>query len=121
MKEYSASFDNRNFIIQVGQNAKENWELIDEADTFDLWFHVDDKPSGHVVIREILNNKNKFDIKNDFFGYPYELILMGAEHCKSQSKQKNTKTSIVYTTIDNVKRGKDIGSVIIKSSKRIIL
>jgi len=121
MKEYPVTIDNRNFVIQVGQNAKENWQLIDEADEFDLWFHLDDKPSGHVIIKEILNAKNKFDIKNDFFGYPYKLVVMGSEHCKSQSKHKTSKVTVVYTTIGNVKKGKDVGSVIIKNSKRIIL
>ena len=95
MKEYPVSVDDRNFVIQVGQNAKENWELIDEADDFDLWFHLDDKPSGHVIIKENLNKKIKIDVRNDYFGYPRELITIGAEYCKSQSKHKMTKESIV--------------------------
>jgi predicted ribosome quality control (RQC) complex YloA/Tae2 family protein len=123
MKQYHTTIQDRNFIINVGQNAKENWEIIDDADDFDLWFHVDDKPSGHVVIKEVLNNKQKSYIKNELFGYPAQLITIGAEYCKQQSKNKtiheNQKVSIIYTTIDNIKKGKDIGSVIIKNIKYI--
>jgi predicted ribosome quality control (RQC) complex YloA/Tae2 family protein len=121
MKEYPLSFDNRNFIIQVGQNAKENWELIDGADDFDLWFHLDSGPSAHVIIKEILNKKNHFVINNDFFGYPRELITMGSTYCKSNSRCPTSKVSIIYTTIENISKGKDIGSVIVKTSKCIIL
>jgi predicted ribosome quality control (RQC) complex YloA/Tae2 family protein len=127
MKEHSVSYQDRNFTIRIGQNARENWDLIDNSDSFDLWFHVEDKPSGHVIIREQLNNKNKSNTntntntKNDFFGYPHEVILLAAEYCKSQSKEKGIKTPIVYTTIDNIKKGKDVGSVIVKNSKRIVL
>lgn len=120
MKEFQVSLNYRNFIIQVGQNAKENWQLIDEADIFDLWIHIDDKPSGHVIIRE-KNNKLKYSVQKDCFDYPYELIKMGAEYCKSQSKDKTSKANIVYTTIENVKKGKVIGSVIIKNAKYITL
>ena len=121
MKEYPVLIANRNFIIRVGQNAKENWYLIDRADDFDLWFHLDDLPSGHVVIKEILNKKVISTSKDDFFDYPYELINIASQYCKAQSKYKNSKVTIIYTTINNVKKGKDIGSVFIKKSKYIIL
>ena len=121
MREYPVKIADRSFIIQVGQNARENWELIDYADSFDLWFHLDNVPSGHVVIKEIITNKIPLVIKDDYFGYPLELIHMASLHCKTQSKYKNSKTSIVYTTISNVKKGKDIGSVFIKNSKYVIL
>ncbi len=133
MKEYPVKITDRSFIIQVGENARENWELIDYADKFDLWFHLDNVPSGHVVIKEILTKKIhvvikndikddiKNDIKNDFFGYPHELIHMACLYCKAQSKYKNNKTTVIYTTIANVKKEKNIGSVSIKNSKYVIL
>jgi len=133
MKEYPVKITDRSFIIQVGENARENWELIDYADKFDLWFYLDNVPSGHVVIKEILTKKIhvvikndikddiKNDIKNDFFGYPHELIHMACLYCKAQSKYKNNKTTVIYTTIANVKKEKNIGSVSIKNSKYVIL
>jgi predicted ribosome quality control (RQC) complex YloA/Tae2 family protein len=126
MKEYPIKIGNREFIVQVGQNKKENWELIDYADGFDLWFHLNDKPSGHVVIKEILNIKITHNEKityneKEHYGYPFELILIASQYCKSQSKYKNTKVSVVYTTINNIRKGKDIGSVFIKNSQYVIL
>ena len=121
MKEYSVKISDRNFIIRVGQNSKENWNLIDCADYFDLWFHLDDNPSGHVVIKEILNKNLVLTRTNEFFDYPYELILIGSQYCKTQSKYKKSKVTVVYTTISNVKKGKDIGSVFINKAKYITI
>jgi predicted ribosome quality control (RQC) complex YloA/Tae2 family protein len=121
MKEYFFTYEDRDFIINVGQNAKENWQLIDDSEDWDLWFHVEDKPSGHVVVKEKLKKNNKIDIKNNFFGYPYELIVLASQYCKSQSKEKYSKVSIIYTTINNIKKGNEIGSVITKNTKSIVL
>jgi hypothetical protein len=125
MKIHNVSVDNRNFIIQIGNNAKENWILIDNADSFDLWFHLDDKPSGHVIVKEILNKNNlensSNDYKNKYYGFPYELVIMAGEYCKMQSKFKNTKNKIIYTLVQNIKKGRDIGSVIVENSKNIFL
>ena len=115
MKTITYNCDDRIFQIFVGTNAKENWALIDSSDKFDLWFHVDGFPSGHVIVKEILS-KNK--IAKDF---PYELIIEGAIKCKNQSKLKNEKCKIVYTTIENVIKGKEIGSVFTKNEKYVIV
>ena len=121
MREYPVKIADRSFIIQVGQNARENWELIDYSDALDLWFHLENVPSGHVVIKEILTKGLDLVTNDDYFGYPLELIHMASQHCKTQSKYKNSKTTVVYTTIANVKKGKEIGSVFIKNSKYVIL
>jgi hypothetical protein len=31
-------------LYKIGTNAQENWDLIDESDENDLWFHVDGLP-----------------------------------------------------------------------------
>jgi predicted ribosome quality control (RQC) complex YloA/Tae2 family protein len=36
-------------LYKIGTNAQENWDLIDESSEGDLWFHVNDLPSCHVV------------------------------------------------------------------------
>ena len=120
MKEHPIKIADREFIIQIGQNARENWQLIDYADDFDLWFHLDNQPSGHVVIMEILNKKIAHN-DDKYFGYPIELILIASQYCKSQSKYKNTKSTIVYTLITNIKKGKIIGSVFVKNPQYVIL
>ena len=91
-------------------------KLIDESDPFDLWLHVENYPSGHVVIREKLLGKNELEVPD----YPNQIIAIGADYCKSQSKYAHyPKLKIVYTQIANLKKGKDVGSVFISKEKFI--
>ena len=93
-------------LIRVGQNAKENWLLIDDADQNDLWFHVEDQPSPHVII-EI---PAKCTITNATLKYAGSL-------CKQHSKYVNlNKVSIIYTEVKNLVKGKAAGSVTLKNS-----
>ena len=113
MKQYNYDCyeDNYIYIINVGRNAKENWELIDMSKHNDIWFHVADSPSSHVVL-------SVGDIKK-----PHrKVIKYCAFLCKSHSKVKNmNKVSIVYTTINNIVKSKNVGSVITKNTKIIKL
>jgi len=121
MKTNSFNIENREFIIQIGTNAMENWNLIDKSNHNDLWFHVEGYPSGHVVVKEITSNKNVEYKKDKLFGYPYSLIMQCARLCKNQSKLKNSRCKIVYTTINNITKGKEIGSVFTKNEKYITI
>ncbi len=121
MKKFTEKIGSQTFDIFVGTNAKENWELIDNSDSFDLWFHVEDLPSGHVVVRERFDKQDKQDII-DKPTYPNQIISLAANYCKNQSKYKNqTKLKIVYTEISNIKKGRDIGSVFITKEKFIYI
>ena len=102
--------DNIDYDIIVGRNSKENWNLIDFADGKDLWFHVDDKPSCHVFIKIIPNTDR----------IPRDVIIRAAQLCKEYSKYKNDKkVKIIYTTINNIMKAKDIGSVHILNHKKL--
>ena len=39
------------FTIIIGKNAKNNWEILDNADDEDIWLHLDDLPSPYVIIK----------------------------------------------------------------------
>ena len=98
------------FEIIVGRNSKENWDLIDKSEKEDLWFHIDSKPSCHVFISK--------PFKCEIF--PKDVIIRAGNLCKIYSKSKNdSKVKIIYTTIDNIKKGKDIGSVYILNLKKL--
>ncbi len=117
MKLQTHKIGDQVFDIFIGTNQKENWEIIDNSDSFDLWFHVDDLPSGHVIIREQLNK-----LSNTLPIYPNQIISIAANLCKSQSKYKDrTKLKIVYTQVGNLKKGKEIGSVIVSKEKFIYI
>jgi predicted ribosome quality control (RQC) complex YloA/Tae2 family protein len=97
-------------FFKVGQNAKENWDLIRECFNENskeignskefLWFHLDEFPSAHVVI---LNEEPSQEEIN----YACELVVHHSKNSKFSKK-------IIYTKIKNLKLGSDVGSVIFK-------
>ena len=98
------------FKIIVGRNSKENWDLIDVSEKQDVWFHVEDKPSCHVFIVK------PFECDS----IPRDVIIKAAQLCKQYSKYKNDKkVKIIYTDINNIKKGKDCGSVSIINLKKL--
>lgn len=97
-------------IYKLGRNAKENFQLIDEA--YDIndnywWFHISDHPSGHCIIFSK-------DITVD-------MISTAANIVKQYSKLKDQKKiKIVYTQVKNVEKTKTIGQVLLKGSTNFI-
>ena len=93
-------------IIKIGQSAKENWDLIDNSIQNYIWLHLNSFPSCHIVIEDE-NPSN-------------ELLLEGARLCKENTKYRNLKNlKICYTTISNLIKGQEIGSVSYKSNRKV--
>ena len=93
-------------IIKIEQSAKEKWDLIDNSNQKYIWLHLDSFPSCHVVIEDE-NPSN-------------ELLLEGARLCKEYTKYRNLKNlKICYTTISNLIKGQEIGSVTYKSNRKV--
>lgn len=98
-------------IIHVGENAKENYRLIDISNKNDLWFHLKDVPSPHVVIH--CHKYKLLDI---------ETIRYVGELCKENSKYSdNDSIEVIYTEIKNIKKTENIGTVITKNERYIII
>jgi predicted ribosome quality control (RQC) complex YloA/Tae2 family protein len=115
MKIYTHTIGSINYTIKIGQNAKENWELIDNSEPFDLWFHLDNYPSSHVIISQNLNSDPEIF-------YPNQIIALAADYCKTHSKKKSTtKVKIVYTQVQNITKGKEVGSVFVSDEKYIFV
>jgi len=104
--------DNMNdFIITIGKNAIDNMNILDKADKNDLWFHVENSSSSHVIIHSC-NNIN----------IPKNLIYRAAILCKKHSKLSKMKNiSVIYTEVMNVTKMEKIGSVTTIKTKRIIV
>ena len=99
------TIDFENSKIIIGQNAKENWDLLDNNENF-LWFHLKSFPSCHVIIL----NENPDETT----------IQKAAELCKENTKYKSLKNiKINYTPIKNIKKSKEVGSVEFKSNKKV--
>ena len=81
------------YKIKVGRNNSENDKLTFTAKPEDLWLHVKDYHSSHVVIE----NKGK--------KVPDEVLLVAGEICAYYSKcRDNGKVEIVYTEKKHVRK-----------------
>jgi predicted ribosome quality control (RQC) complex YloA/Tae2 family protein len=96
----------------IGKNAKDNFDIIDSADQNDLWFHIHNEPSCHVIAHIPNINLNKKQLR--------QIITQGAVLCKSNSKFKSDKNiEVIYTKIKDVVKTDILGSVIANNTKNI--
>lgn len=104
-------FDN-NLDIFIGSNKKENWNLLDISYDTDIWFHLDNESSPYVILSSNLENILNLDKST---------LIYCANLCKLNSKFKNSpkKVDVIYTTINNLKKSKTIGSVSIKKLDKV--
>jgi predicted ribosome quality control (RQC) complex YloA/Tae2 family protein len=99
------SLNEGDILIKIGKNAQENWELLDTDENY-IWMHLNSYPSCHLII-ECDNPSN-------------EMLYLCALHCKENTKYKKLKNlKICYTTIGNLIKGKEVGSVIFKSKRKV--
>lgn len=95
--------------ILIGQNAKENWNLIDESESDDLWFHLNNFKSCHIVLRQ------KKKITHDDLIYIAKLVKENTSKCRDINNLK-----VCYCHIKDIKKCKSkLGSVIITNQKYI--
>ena len=85
-----------NIILFIkGKNAKNNTLIINEASDEDLWYHVTDMPSLHVIAKINDLELTKQQYKN--------VVMRGAKITKMFSKYSSCKSlMITYTKIKNV-------------------
>ena len=104
----------QNIDFYVGENAEENQHIILNADSEDLWFHINGHPSPHVlalVADKIIDRK-----------YLRFIIVQGSLLCKQYSKMKSEKgVDIIYTKLKNVIPTDKVGTVITSNTKHIII
>ena len=115
MKTEIFEFKNSEYIIYVGQNKNENWELIDAAAEKDIWFHIEEIASCHVVLVN-LNGVKLRDI-------PQQVIKRCAYLCKINSSLKirqMSKCNVIYTPILEVKKTDIVGQVSVIKYKTIL-
>lgn len=97
----------------VGTCAQDNFDIIDISEPDDIWFHVRDGSSCHVIAKISGDNATmpageKLDKK-----IIHKIIKQGALLCKQESRYKSTKNlAIIYTKLRNVQKTNIVGSVI---------
>jgi predicted ribosome quality control (RQC) complex YloA/Tae2 family protein len=95
----------------VGKNAQDNWDIIDESKPNDLWFHLENVSSCHVIL-SLPEGKTRKDISK-------QTIIHCAMECKKRSK-KNIG-NIIFTDVANITKGDVVGSVQTNKVHRITI
>lgn len=109
VKKYISALK-KDIEFKVGENAQENFDLIDHSHGDDLWFHVEGYSSGHVVANIYGLSLDKKQIR--------QIITQGAIVCKQQSKYYfMSNLAVLYTKINDVQKTDIIGTVITKGAK----
>jgi predicted ribosome quality control (RQC) complex YloA/Tae2 family protein len=79
MKEYTFC----GYKIIAGSNARENDRLVLTSDNTDMWFHVQDSPGRHVVV------KTCGDIPDEVIRYAANIASGGKKVCVSYTRILN--------------------------------
>ena len=102
MREFM--IDNTKVIL--GENAVENWKILDTSEHKFIWVHLKSFPSGHVIIYS--NNPT------------IDLILQAGCKCRDNTKYKNLRNlKISYTNCGNVKKTDVPGEVTFVSNRKV--
>lgn len=104
-------------IIKIGKNEKENWNLLDNADIYDIIFHLKDTSSAYVLLEY---NIKKYSIDT----IPECVINECCKLLKTNSKRTiniNKKLPIIYDEKENIKKGKKMGQLIYDNNSKTIV
>ena len=95
---------NRDIVYLIGTSAQDNFDVIDASQPDDMWFHVKDLPSCHVVAKIPDGICDRKDIAS--------IAKRGAILCKQHSKYASVQNlEIIYTRIKNIEKTSVPGSV----------
>lgn len=110
MKTEIFVYDSKSYTIEIGKNKEDNWLLIDNAINTDIWFHIDNQPSCHVILKNI----DKV--------VPRQVLKRCAYLCKINSAAKTMpKCNVIYAPISDVTKTQIVGQVKVGASKLISL
>lgn len=101
-------------VYYIGTNANDNHCVIDKGTPDDLWFHIANFPSCHVVVKL----PDEFD-KNDM----RSIIKKGSLLCKQNTKRvaNLSNVEIIYAPIKNITKTRLAGEVIVSKYKSIFV
>lgn len=85
------SYKDNGFMVYIGKNNEQNTYLTKAiAKPSDLWFHVKDMPSSHVILSGVINEKS---------------IRCASLICSYFSKARySSSVPVIYTYVKNLKR-----------------
>ena len=103
----------RDITYWIGENAQDNWDMIDKSEQNDIWFHLDGHPSTHVILKIADLGKNMLKKISK------QTLIHCAVQCKLHSKfgeisSNKQKMKVIYTEVKNVSKADKLGSVYTK-------
>jgi predicted ribosome quality control (RQC) complex YloA/Tae2 family protein len=101
--------ENKEYIIEIGQDKFDNDLILRKSKQNDLWFHLDKFNSPFIILH---NNGDKIDKK-----YLYEIGNM----FKKYKSHIPDNYKVVYTNVKNINRTCTPGTVIFKKTPSIII
>lgn len=99
VKKEILKYNEKEYTILIGQNAKDNTELVKESNEDDLWFHLSTESSSHIILKsngETLEQEVIKQVASKLYNY----------------KTKHNWDNVIYTKVKNVKLTKTPGLVI---------
>ena len=102
---------NRYITFYIGKSAAGNDEIRTLASDEDLWFHIDEDSSPH-IIAIIPVNIDKKQLQY--------IVTQGAVLCKEFSpkyKKSTIPVNILYARVKNVQKTEKIGTVLVNNGK----
>lgn len=94
------------YTIHRGENAMDNWELVETSEPNWIWLHLNSFSSPHIVIESAEPESY--------------IISAAASMCREHTKYKNLPNlKFCYTPISNLEKGTETGSVTFKSHRKI--
>ena len=95
-------------IIELGENARENWSLLDNSVGDWVWMHLNSFPSGHISIHTSTPSQ--------------DMIRHAKEMCLSGTKYRNMRdVKFCMTSFSNLTKGDKMGEVIFKRPRKVII
>jgi len=112
--QYVAAVQN-NIEFCIGQHAQDNFDLLDASNPHDMWFHIGQASSCHVIARIPADtNYTKKQL--------HKIAVQGAVLCKQHSKYKgDPQVSVIYTKIQHVNKTSTVGTVTLDTYKTITI
>ena len=103
----------KEYEIYIGKNKEENWQLIDASNSDDVWFHIDNQPSCHVILK----NTEKVKLRD----IPRQVLKRAAYLCKINSLTKTKpKCDVIYAPISAITKTQIVGQVVVNGQTKII-
>ena len=113
MKTELFTHGSKEYTISIGKNKEENWQLIDASEPDDIWFHIDNQPSCHVVLK----NDEQIKLKD----LPRQVLKRAAYLCKINSAAKTqSKCDVIYAPISAITKTSIVGQVTVNCGAKLI-